>query len=324
MGTTLIALGHYAPERRVTNPEIESRLGLAAGWIERRTGIVERRYAAADEALSDMALKAGEMALARAGLARESIGLLVLATSTPDHLLPPTAPLVAHQLGLKGAGAIDMAGACGGFMYALAFADGFVKLQGRPALVIAANILSRRTNLDDRASSVLFADAAGAALLAPSSRESGVVGLDLTSDGSQYDLIGIPAGGTRTPFSAELDPTAVLMEIRDGKAVFTKVSRLMVESAKRALARAGARIEDVRHFIPHQANQRIIDVVQKELGLADDVVLSSVSHFGNSSAATIPFTFSLRAAERDVRAGDLVLMCGAGAGLTGGSVVFRM
>jgi 3-oxoacyl-[acyl-carrier-protein] synthase-3 len=159
MGSTILALGHYAPERRVTNTEIETRLGLESGWILRRTGIAERRFAAEGEALSDMAVKAGEMALARAGFDPARVGLLILATSTPDHLLPPTGPLVAHRLGLGSAGAIDMAGACAGFLYALTFADSFARAQGVPVLVIAANILSRRMNLDDRNSSVLFGDA---------------------------------------------------------------------------------------------------------------------------------------------------------------------
>src|SRR5262245_57632975 len=217
MGSTILALGHYAPERRVTNSEIEDRLGLESGWIERRTGIRERRFAAPEEALSDIAVAAGTMALARTGFDPARIGLLVLATSTPDHLLPPSAPLVAHRLGLGGAGAIDMAGACAGFLYALAFADGFVRTQGAPALVIAANILSRRMDPGDRSSAILFGDGAGATLLAPSDRkDTGVLGLSLESDGSGYDLIQITAGGSRRPFScAGVTADDTLMRIAD-------------------------------------------------------------------------------------------------------------
>ena len=171
-GVEIIGHGHYAPERIVPTARSRRGLGLEAGWIKRRTGIEERRYAAEGEALSDIAVKAGDMALARAGLSRDDVGLLLLATSTPDHLLPPSSPLVAHRLGLANAGAIDMAGACAGFIYALTLADSFVRTQGIAVLVIAANILSRRINEADRASSVLFADAAGAVLLAPSAREA--------------------------------------------------------------------------------------------------------------------------------------------------------
>lgn len=309
----------------MTNAEIEARLGVEAGWTERRTGIVERRFAAPDEALSDLAVKAGEMALAKAGIERRSIGLLVLATSTPDHLLPPTAPLVAHRLGATGAGAIDMAGACGGFLYALSFADGFVRQQGALALVIAANILSRRLNLDDPVSAVLFGDGAGAALLAPSERPtSGVRGLHLASDGSAYDLIQVPAGGTRMPFVDGLGPDAALMHIRDGRAVFTRAVKIMTDAAHKALARAELGVGDIDFFVPHQANARIIGAAQRQLGVPEDKMLSSVALYANSSAATIPLTLSLAAETRPFKPGERLLMSAAGAGLTGGAVVLEI
>jgi 3-oxoacyl-[acyl-carrier-protein] synthase-3 len=325
MGTALFSLGHYAPERRVTNAEIEARLGVEIGWSERRTGIRERRFAAPDEALSDLAVKAGEMALCDRAFDRSSIGLLALATSTPDHLLPPTAPLVAHRLGLAGAGAIDMAGACGGFLYALTFADGFVRQQKAPALVIAANILSRRLNLDDPKSAVLFGDAAGAVLLVPSERAtSGVRGVHLASDGSAYDLIKIPAGGSRRPFTEGLEPTATLMQISDGRAVFTRAVKIMADSSRKALERAGLTLDDIDHFIPHQANARIIGAAQKQLGVPDAKVISTVALYGNSSAATIPLSLSIAAQSQTFSPGKRLLMSAAGAGLTGGSVVFEV
>ena len=169
-GVEIIGMGHYAPERIVANAEIESRLGLEPGWIKRRTGIEARRYVSDDQALSDIAVEAGEAAIAGASMSRADVGLLLLATSTPDHLLPPTAPLVAHRLRLENAGGIDMAGACAGFIYALTLADSHVRVHGTAVLIIAANILSRRINPAERSSSVLFSDAAGAVLLAPSQR----------------------------------------------------------------------------------------------------------------------------------------------------------
>ena len=327
MGSALLALGHYAPERRVTNAEIEARLGLEAGWTERRTGIRERRFAHADEAVSDLAIKAGEMALQRAGrtFKPETIGLVVLATSTPDHVLPPTAPLVAHRLGATGAGAIDMAGACGGFLYALTFADSFVRQTGQPALVIAANILSRRLNLDDPVSAVLFGDGAGAALLVPSPRgTSGVRGVHLASDGAAYDLIQVPVGGSRQPFADGLPADAMLMHVRDGRAVFTRAVRMMTDAAQNALARADLASGDIDAFVPHQANARIIGAVQRQLGFADDKMLSTVALYANSSAATIPLTLSIASQDRAFKPGERLLFCAAGAGLTGGAVVFEV
>jgi 3-oxoacyl-[acyl-carrier-protein] synthase-3 len=325
MSTQILSAGHYVPERRVLNAELEARLGLEPGWIERRTGIRERRYAAEGEALSDLAVKAGEMALSRAGFDRRRIALLILATSTPDHLLPPSAPLVAHRLGLDGAGAIDMAGACGGYLYALTLADAYVKAHGKPVLVIAGNILSRRTNPEERASVILFADAAGATLIAPSERKrAGVLGQHLTSDGSAYDLIKIPAGGSRKPFGEDVPRMETLMRLAGGRRVFSKATAMMAGSSRQAIEAAGLSASDVDHWIPHQANSRIIGAVQKKLGLADDKVLSSVALFANSSAATIPLTLSLAAETRPFEAGDTLLMSAAGAGMTGGSVVWGL
>lgn len=322
-GVEIIGLGHHAPAQVVSNAEIEERLGLESGWIERRTGIRERRFVVPGEALSDLAVVAGEMALSNAQIARDRIALTILATSTPDHLLPPSAPLVAHRLGLDRSGAIDMAGACAGFLYALTLAEGFVRAQRRPALVIAANILSRRINPTERASAVLFADAAGAAVLAPTDRDAGLLSVSLEADGGGYDLIKIPAGGSRVPFSPQLEATDVLMRITDGKAVFVKAVAMMAGSARTVLDEAGLSVDDVAHWVPHQANTRIIEATRSKLGITPGQTLSSVALYGNSSAATIPFTLSLLASERGYRQGDTVLFSAAGAGLTGGSALWR-
>lgn len=322
-GVEIIGLGHYVPERRVTSAEIEARLGLDAGWIVRRTGIVARRYAAADEAVSDLAVAAGAEALRSSGVKAGGIGLVLLATSTPDHLLPPTAPVVATRLGLSGAGAIDLAGACAGFLYALTFGAAFAQAQNTRVLVIGANILSRRINDDDRNTSILFADAAGAVVLSPSSRAAGPIGVDLTSDGTAYDHIKIPGGGSRAPLANLKDLTETLMVIDDGRAVFTKAVTMMTDAAKRALDAAGLTPADIDHFVPHQANARMMAAVAEKLGIAPSRMRSTIGEFGNSSAATIPLTLSATAADAPYKAGDVVLMTAAGAGLSGGAVVFR-
>lgn len=319
----ILGLGRHAPERRVDNPEIEARLDLPPGWIERRTGIRSRRYAAGHEALTDIALPAAEAALAFSGVSRSEIALTLLATSTPDHLLPPSAPLLAHRLGLVRSGAVDLAGACAGFLYALAIADAFVRASGRPVLVVAANILSRRINAADRASAVLFADAAGAAVLGACDDPGvGLLGLDLGADGSDYDLIRIPAGGSRKPFSPALDPTDVLMEVRDGPRLFARAVDMMTESSRRALDSAGLGVADIARWVPHQANGRITRAVAHRLGLAEGQVVSTLREFGNSSAATIPFSLAASAEGRPFEAGELVLLTAVGAGLTGGALVY--
>jgi 3-oxoacyl-[acyl-carrier-protein] synthase III len=318
----IAGFGHYVPDRRVENAEIEARLGLESGWIERRTGIRARRWAAPHEALTDLAVKAGDMALDNAGIARDHVVLTLLATSTPDHLLPPSASLLAYQLNLSNSGAIDLAGACSGFLYALALADGFVRTQGKPVLIVAANILSRRINPEDRSSAILFADSAGAVLLVPSSSsKTGLLGVDLASDGSHYGLISIPAGGSRKPFTADMDPKELLMTMSNGKSVFSQAVRMMTRCSLRAMEQAGLTPANIDRFVPHQANVRLFEAVCKNIGLASSKTVRTIEEFGNSSAATIPLSLSLANRDRPFVSGERLLLTAAGAGLAGGSIV---
>ncbi|MDJ1156991.1 beta-ketoacyl-ACP synthase III [Chelatococcus sp. SYSU_G07232] len=317
----IVGFGHHVPQRRVENAEIEARLGLEPGWIERRTGIRTRRHAAPDETLSELAVRAGDMALAQSGVARGDVALTLLATSTPDHLLPPSAPLVAHRLGLSRSGAVDLAGACAGFVYALALADGFVRVQGRPVLVIAGNMLSRRIARGDRATAALFADAAGAVILAPSaSPDAGLLGVALGSAGAHYGLLGIAAGGSARPFAPGIPPEETAIAIGDGRRLFTEAVRLMADFAHEALSRAGLTIADVSRCVPHQANARITTALAQDLGLDAHRMVSTIADYGNSSAATIPLSLSLANRAAPFMPGERILLTAAGAGLTGGAV----
>ncbi|WP_028745074.1 beta-ketoacyl-ACP synthase III [Rhizobium mesoamericanum] len=320
----MAGFGHSVPGRCVENAEIERSLKLEAGWIERRTGIRTRYWAEEGDTLSGLAAEAGAMALDNAGIGRSKIGLMLLATSTPDHLLPPTAPLVAHKLGLEHSGALDLAGACSGFLYALALADAFVRAQGRAVLVIAANILSRRINPAERASCVLFADAAGAVVLSPASNPAaGVLGTDLCSEGSGYDLISIAAGGSNKPFAPERPTEEYLMTMRDGREVFSRAVEMMSVASQRALDRAVVEARAITRFVPHQANVRIFQAVATNLGIEAERTVCSLHRFGNSSAATIPLSLSLETARRPLEDGETLLLAAAGAGLTGAAIVYR-
>jgi 3-oxoacyl-[acyl-carrier-protein] synthase-3 len=321
----ILGFGHHAPARKVENPEIENSLGLEPGWIERRTGIRSRFWATEEDTLSGLATQAGDMALADAGTDRRDIGLLLLATSTPDHLLPPSAPLVAHRLGLGRAGAIDLTGACAGFIYALMFADGFTRLHGKASLVIAANILSRRINPAERASAVLFADAAGAVVIGPcEDPDRGILGASVDSDGSRYGLIQIPAGGSNKPFHADLDLAQTRMTITDGREVFAKAVEMMTACSRDALAAARIEPQDIDRFVPHQANARIFDAVGRNLGIAEHAIVKTIAEYGNSSAATIPLSLSLAHQAEPFRPGEKILLAAAGAGLSGGALVAGM
>ncbi|WP_087001373.1 beta-ketoacyl-ACP synthase III [Rhizobium sullae] len=318
----LAGFGHSVPGRRVDNSEIETALDLESGWIERRTGILSRYWAEEGDTLSALAANAGAMALSDAGVDRAEIALTLLATSTPDHLLPPSAPLLAHHLGLTNSGAIDLAGACSGFLYALTLADGFVRTQGQPVLVVAANILSRRINPAERASSVLFADAAGAVVLSPSTGSgTGLLGVDLIADGSGYDLISIAAGGSSRPFAPGMRAEDFLMTMRDGREVFSRAVEMMTAASMRALDQSRVAVENVSRFVPHQANTRIFSAVCEKLGIPAKKAVSTIGDYGNSSAATIPLSLSITNEERRFASGETVLLAAAGAGLTGGAVV---
>lgn len=329
-GVTMAGFGHYLPENRVENAAIEADLGLPGGWIEARTGIRSRHYAAPDQALSDLAVPAGRMALDMAGVgtgaAPAEVGLLLLATSTPDHLLPPTAPLVAHRLGL-GCGAVDLAGACTGFLHALVLGAGHVRLTGQSVLVIAANLLSRRIEPTEAASRVLFADAAGAVLLRPATDPAfGPRAMVLRSDGAGYDMIRIDRGGSRLPFSApDAGPGAggLTMRMPDGRAVFARAVEGMVQSAQEALRAAGLEAPQIVTWVAHQANQRILSKVSVVLGLEGAESLGTLARHGNSSAATIPLALSCRSAERGALRPGPILFSAFGAGTLWGSVIWQ-
>ncbi|MGI8398129.1 beta-ketoacyl-ACP synthase III [Agrobacterium deltaense] len=320
----MAGFGHAVPSRCVDNAEIETSLGLEAGWIERRTGIRTRYWAQEGDTLSGLAASAGRMALEDAEIGSDDIALTLLATSTPDHLLPPSAPLLAHRLGLARSGAIDLAGACSGFLYALTLADGFVRAHGRAVLIVAANILSRRINPAERASAVLFADAAGAVVLKPCREaQRRLLSADLVADGDGYDLIQIAAGGSSQPFSADTSTEEVLMTMRDGREVFSRAVALMTETSQRVLLEAGMTATDIDRFVPHQANARMFDAVCGNLGIVREKTVRTIETFGNSSAATIPLSLSVTNAERPFRQGENLLLTAAGAGMTGGAVVYR-
>lgn len=321
----IIGMGHYAPDRIVPNAEIEKDMGVESGWIERRTGIKFRRYAAPEQALTDIVMPAVQMAIDDAGIERFQIGLTLLATSTPDHLLPPSAPLLNHKMGLKNAGGIDMAGACSGFLYALAMADAYSRVHGTIVLVAAANILSRRINPQERSSRVLFADAAGAVIVAPpTNSQQGVLAADLGTDGSYYDLIKIPSGGSRSPFNVNLPESEVLMSLTDGQTVFTHAVATQVTSGRTVLERAKIDVANINHWIPHQANIRIIKATGKDLKIPMEKTLITLDEFGNSSAATIPFSLSKCKIQRKYKKGDKILLSAIGAGFVSGSIVYGL
>lgn len=325
MRTAILGTGSALPERRVQSADLERRLGLEAGWIERRTGVRERPVAAPDEATSDLAARAGRRALEAAGVPRESVKLLLLATSTPDQPLPPTAPRVAHALGLPQSGAVDLAGACAGFVYSLALADAFCRVHGGVGLIVGANVLSRRVNpADSAATAFLFSDGAGAVVLGPSHREAGLLSVHLGADGSRADMLTIPAGGSRRQLTADaLSRGEHYMRLIDGQRLFREAVRSMVDAGRHALSAAGLASGDVDWWVPHQANRRITRDVGRLLGIPAAKTIDVIDRYGNSSAATIPVALADADTRGRLRAGNVVLLTAFGAGLVSAGAVLR-
>ena len=323
--TRILSVGHAVPALRVTSAELEIRLGLEAGWIERRTGIRERRHAAPNEATSDLAVRAGAKALRKAGPLRHPVGLLLLATSTPDYLLPPTAPLAAHRLGLANCGAIDLANACGGFLAALALGDSYCTTRGCSILVVAANVLSRRVNPDDPLTAALFADAAGAMLLGPDSDGHGdILSVHLDSRGEHHGHIVVPAGGSRTPITKEsVEAGLHWMRMERGPDLFRLAVEAMVRAGRAALSGAGLEAAEIDLWVPHQANARITREAGERLGIPRDRTVSIIGEYGNSSAATIPLALALAEEQGRLAKGQIVLLTAAGAGMVEAGAVLR-
>lgn len=319
----LDSFGHYVPSNCIDNQQLENRFHLEPGWIEQRTGIKARRWAGEGELLVDLAEKAGMAAIKNAAVSRQEIALTILATSTPDHLLPPTAPLLAHRLGLSHSCAFDLSGACSGFLKALVMADGFVRTQKKPALIVAANILSRRIDLSQCNTAILFGDAAGAMIIKPSTDPTkGILGISFLSDGSTYDLISISAGGSKRPFTQEIPLCDYKMKLHDGPALFTQAVKMMAQCATLAMMNANLSIADIQHFIPHQTNSRIAENIAKKLGIPLEKIISIVQEYGNSSSAGIPLALSMTHQAKPFFAGEKILLTTAGAGMTAGAVIF--
>ncbi|NOZ95371.1 MAG: beta-ketoacyl-ACP synthase 3 [Acidobacteria bacterium] len=320
----ILGVGAAIPERNVASEDLERQLGLPAGWIERRTGVRRRPVAAPEESTSGLAVRAGERALAEAGVAPGDVVLLLLATSTPDYPLPPTAPFVAHRLGLTHAGAVDVAGACAGFLYAVAMADPYVRAHRAPVLIIGANVLTRRVSPSDPMTAPLFADGAGAVVLGPAGTGRGVIATVLAADGANPREVWVPAGGSRRPLSTEAVAGGEhLMRIDGGRQFYRTAVRAMAKIGREALRCAGLSAADVDWWVPHQASRRLIAEAGRLLGIPEERTVDIVAEHGNSSAASIPTALASAARSDLVRPGHLVLLTAVGSGLLAASVVLE-
>ena len=314
---SITGLGAYAPERVLTNDEISTLVDTSDEWIMERTGIRERRIAAPDQALTDLALPAAKGALEQAGVDARDLDLVLCATVTPDMMFPTSSALLADSLGADQAAAFDLLAGCTGFMYALAQAYGMMAsgLANR-SLVVGGDVLSRILDWTDRSTLVLFGDGAGAVVLEKVDRP-GFLGFQLGADGGGGIHLSLPGSGSR-----RMEDCNGYVHM-NGREVFKFATRVLVSSAQQLLERCGVSVDEVDLYIPHQANVRIMDHAAAKLGIPRERMIVNVDRYGNTSSGSIPLALADAQEEGRLEEGVLVLMTGMGAGLTWGSALMK-
>lgn len=312
-----MGFGGYVPEHVVTNGDWAERVDTSDEWITQRTGIKERRFASDDESTMTMAVAAAERAMKDADLVADEIDEIILATDTPEFMTPDSAALVQHQLGCRNIPTYDLGGSgCAGFVQALDVARARIAVEPKNALVIGVELISRMISMEDRATAVLFGDGAGAVVMGPDPSRAEVLGVVSGTDGGLAEILTLAAGGTRNPFNEKSllsgDYNRLVM---DGRRVFVEAVKRMSQAPLEVLQVVGRSVSEVALVIPHQANRRIIDAVQKRLGVPGDKMYVNIQRYGNIGSATVPFAMYEAVSSGRISKGDLVLLTAFGAGL---------
>ena len=317
------SIGAYTPEKILTNDDLAKMVDTSDEWITKRTGIKERRIAADDERTSDMAVKAAELAIERSGLAKSDIDMIVMATITPDYFnMPATATVVAHKMGLDKVPAFDISAACTGFVYILGIAKAFIESgMKKNILIVGSEKMSAITDYSDRGTCILFGDGAGAAVIsATENKEEAIMDLHISADGSLGDFLMTPDGGTGNPHQNELKSEESFVQMK-GNETFKIAVRTLTKDVVTILADNNLVSDDIAHFVPHQANYRIIKAVGDALKMREDQVVLTVHKYGNTSGASIPMAINDLYEEGGLKAGELMLLDAFGGGLTWGSAL---
>jgi 3-oxoacyl-[acyl-carrier-protein] synthase III len=320
----LTGWGRYAPSQVLTNADLERMVDTSDEWITSRTGIRERRVAAAHETTASMGAVAGLRAIRTAGIEPDDIDLIILATLTPDYWMPSTAALVKEAIGNSRAAAFDVMAACSGFVYGYATASAYIAAGlAKHALVIGAELLTRFLDYTDRGTCILFGDGAGAVVLSASDEPTAPVGIELTTEPQGAYMIWLPAGGSKSPPSPETIARGEHKIRMEGRETYRFATRTLASTALAAAGKAGIAPADVDLFIPHQANIRIIEAVAKGLNLPMERMFVNLDKYGNTSAASVPIALAEAVNEGRVAVGDKIVMVAFGAGFTSGAVAME-
>lgn len=317
----MIGCGAYLPQTILTNDELAKRVDTSDEWIVERTGIHSRRIAMDGEKTSDLALNAAREALADAGIGADVLDMVVVATTTPDETFPAVATAVQAGIGMTRGAAFDVQAVCSGFIYALAVADNFIRAeQAKTILVVGAETMSRLMDWTDRSTCVLFGDGAGAVVLQAGvgrgdSHDRGVLNTRLFSDGRLHDLLYVDGGPSTTGNTGYLR--------MQGREVFKHAVTNISAAIHASVDAAGVKVSEVDWFVPHQANQRILDGTARKLGIPAQKVISTVAQHGNTSAASVPLALVTAVRDGRISRGDLLLLEAMGGGLTWGSALVR-
>jgi 3-oxoacyl-[acyl-carrier-protein] synthase III len=313
--------GRYAPAQVLTNADLERMVDTNDEWIRTRTGIRERRVAAAHETTASMGAVAALRAIRTAGIDPDDVDLILLATLTPDYWMPSTAALVKEAIGNTKAAAFDVMAACSGFVYAFSTAQAYINAGlAQHVVVIGAELLTRFLDYTDRSTCILFGDGAGAVVLSASDQPGGALGIELTTDPQGAYMIWLPAGGAKAPPSADTIARGEHYVRMEGNATYRFATKTMATTALESIRRSGLTPDDINLFIPHQANIRIIEAVAKGLDLPMERIFVNLDRYGNTSAASVPIALAEAVNEGRVRVGDNVTMVAFGAGFTSGAV----
>lgn len=324
LNAAILGTGHSYPEGILTNEDLEKMVETSDEWIRSRTGIRQRHKAAEGEYTSMFAVAAARQAIERARIDPIDIGLIICATVTPDQILPSTACLIQAELGANRAAAFDLAAACSGFLYGLTMANQMIRSgQTKYALVVGAEVLTRYVDYTDRSTCVIFGDGAGAAVLGATEEDRGILSTRIYSDGRFAEQLFAPGGGTRIPPSAETLSQGLHFYKMRGNELFKVAVRSMTDVSREVLEESGYAPDDVKVFIPHQANQRITDAVADKLKVDSSRVYSNIEYHGNTSAASIPIALDECVEMGKIDEGDLVLLASFGGGVTWGAVLVK-
>ncbi len=316
--------GSYAPKKIITNHDLEKLVNTSDEWIIERTGIKERRIADKDQSTSDLAYEAAKKALKAAGLRADELDLILVATMTPDMILPSTGCVLQEKLGAKRAVAFDISAACSGFIYGLSVANAFIKSEAyKNILLVGAEILSRFTDWEDRGTCILFGDGAGAVVIQRHAGKRGILSTHLHSDGSLGDLIHVPGGGAQAPASHDTIQNRMHYIRMKGNETFKSAVRSLEAVVQEALDHNKVKPEDIDYLVPHQANLRIIKAMAQRLNMSMEKVVLTLPKYGNTSAASIPMALDEAVREGKIRDNHLILFEAFGGGLTWASALVR-